>query len=525
MVNTYVWTADGGFYAEEQQFSSIRQESLGGSYRFLGQAGLYADVKLAAGLGFFFEADTLFGGHINTTVQKSEEEKAAFGMEVEVTGEGFLNKWEGDPDKQKGFYTAEPCPGKVDAYRFMTFYLAPKPQNFDRFFEEIVDPEWLDGQGQYAGEYGPNARALREARFKPNEVWRVLHRVTYVSRVPPRFEPTPVEAVPKDVRRPANIEANIGLIQEIERIKRLLSPIPDESHLMILGRAIDRLLFGDGSGDGQGQSELEKIVSWWADRDEDVKREIRQDLMTYLKAFYESDLTTPEIEEDKHRVTEGLQVLYTFEEGKEKTVHDVSDVGQPLNLIVKDKAAVSWIPGGLHITAETLVATRGRATKLIEAAKASDEITIEAWVKPANATQSGPACIVTLSVNPGKRNFTLGQDSEHYQTRLRTTKTNDNGTDRALEAGEVATDDLSHLVYTRDASDAARFYVNGVQVGHRQVPGDFSNWDDGYRFGLGNEFTKNRPWQGELHLVAIYNRALGPAEVEQNYNAGASATG
>ncbi|UCC63179.1 MAG: LamG domain-containing protein [Anaerolineae bacterium] len=471
-------------------------------------------------MGFFFEVDTLFGGHINTTVQKSEEEKAAFGLHVDVQGEGFLNYW--DPKEKK--YQRWPCPGKVDAYRFMTFYLAPKPQNFDQFFEKIVDPEWLNGQGKYAGEYGPNARALREARFKPNEVWRVSHRVTYVSRIPPRFEPTPVEAVPKDVRRPANIEANIGLIQEIETIKHLLPPIPDESHLMILGRAVDRLLFGNTAGDGQGQSELEKIVPWWADRDEDVKREIRQDTMTYLKAFYESDLTPPEIGEDKQRVTEGLQVLYTFEEGKGKTLHDVSGVGQPLNLIVKDKAAVSWLPGGLAITGETLVATPKPATKLIEAAKASNEITFEAWVKPADAAQGGPARIVTLSVDTHERNFTLGQDGKHYQTRLRATPTDLNGTEQALEAGEVVTDDLSHLVYARDVSGRARFYLNGVEVGSRNVRGSFSNWDDGYRFGLGNEFTLDRPWRGELHLVAIYDRALGQAEVEQNYNAGAGTT-
>ena len=52
-----------------------------------------------------------------------------------MPGEGFLNKWKGDLEGQKGSYTAEPCPGKVDSYRFMTFYLAPKPQSFDRFFE------------------------------------------------------------------------------------------------------------------------------------------------------------------------------------------------------------------------------------------------------------------------------------------------------------------------------------------------------------------------------------------------------
>jgi hypothetical protein len=524
MANTYVWTADGGFYAEEEQFSSIRQESLGSSYQFLGQGGIYTDLELAVGSGIFLEVDALFGGHINTTVSKSKEEKAAFGLHIDVQGEGFLNRWEGDADKQEGHYTAEPCPGKVDAYRFMTFYLAPKPQNFDRFFEEIVDPEWLNGQGKYAAEYGANARALRQARSKPNEVWRVLHRVTYVSRIPPQGEPTPVEAVPKDVRRPANIEANIGLIREIERIKHLTPPSPEETKLMILGRAVDRLLFADASGNGQGQSELEKITSWWAGRVPGVKREIRQDLMTYLKAFYESDLTPPEIETEKQRVTEGLQVLYTFEEETGNTVHDVSDVGEPLDLIVKDPEEVSWIHGGLTITGETIVATSGPAAKLIKAAKASNEITIETWLKPTKESGGGLARIVTLSADKTERNFTLIQHKGRYRIRLRTTKTNDNGTkfknnesESVLEAGKVATI-LSHLVYTRDASGRARFYVNGEQVGDCTVAGDFSNWNGNYRLGLGNEFKDERPWLGELHLVAIYNRALRPDEIKQNYS-------
>ena len=521
MVNTYVWTADGGFYAEEEQFSSIRQESQGGSYHFLGQAGLFAEAEFAADVGFYVEADALFGGHINVEVKKSKEERAAFGVHVDVQGEGFLSRWQGDPDRQEGRYLAEPCPGKVDGYRFMTFYMAPKPQNFDRFFEEIVDPEWLNGQGKYADEYGPNARAMREARSKPNQVWRVLHRVTYVSRIPPRFEPTPVEAVPQQVRRPANIEANMGLILEIERIKRLLPPSPEESYLVILGRAVDRLLFGDLSGNGGGQSELEKIVPWWDDRDEGVKREIRQDLMTYLKAFYGSDLGAPEMEGEEQRVTEGLQMLYTFEEGEGRTVHDVSGVGQPLNLRIEGKEGdVRWLAGGLALTGKGRVATPGPATKLIQVAKASNELTIEAWVKPANARQRA-ARIVTLSAKPRFRNFVLEQGGGKYQVHLRTNLTDANGTGTALEAGKVTTDTVSHLVYTRDASGQARFYLNGVEVGQREVAGSFSTWDNDYRFGLGNEISGEQPWEGEVHLVAIYNRALGATEVARNYGAGA----
>jgi hypothetical protein len=279
MANTYVWTADGGFYAEEEQFSSIRQESLGSSYHFLGKGGLYADIKLASPVGFFSEVDALFGGHINVTVSKSEEEEAAFGLHVDVRGEGNLN-W--DPIKKE--YMAKPCPGKVDGYRFMTFYLQPKPDNFDKFFADVVDPDWLNGQGKYSGDYSPNARALREARAKPNEVWRVLHRVTYVSRVPQSGSP-PEEVVPKDVRRPANVEANMGLIQEIERL------VPHPPSLIDLGAAVDTLLgqplpSGD---DGWSPGELEDIMPWWPGVKPEAKKDIRQDVIEYLKGYYEID--------------------------------------------------------------------------------------------------------------------------------------------------------------------------------------------------------------------------------------------
>ena len=63
----------------------------------------------------------------------------------------------------------------------------------------------------------------------------------------------------------------------------------------------------------------------------------------------------------------------------------------------------------------------------INAARASNALTLEAWVTPANTTQSGPARIVTLSATPQTRNFTLGQDGPAYNVRLRTTATDDNG--------------------------------------------------------------------------------------------------
>lgn len=215
-----------------------------------------------------------------------------------------------------------------------------------------------------------------------------------------------------------------------------------------------------------------------------------------------------------------LLALYTFKEGKGTTVKDVSGVGDPLDLTVADLGAVSWIAGGgLSIDSKTLVASNGPATKIIDGCTATNEITIEAWVKPANDTQKGPARIVTLSANASNRNFTFGQDSTGYQIRLRTTVTGNNGVNPALPVpNAVATDGLSKLAYTRDASGTAKFYINGEEVANANIAGDFSNWNASYRFGLGHELNRDeslgRFWLGEYHLVAIHSRALTQDEIK-----------
>jgi hypothetical protein len=221
----------------------------------------------------------------------------------------------------------------------------------------------------------------------------------------------------------------------------------------------------------------------------------------------------------EERVTDGIVALYDFEEGSGDVVHDVSGVGTVMDLTIQDPENVSWLPGGgLSVDASTLIASSGDGTKIIDAAKASNEISIEAWVKPANDTQGGPARIVTLSNGAYDRNFTMMQDGDNYDTRLRTTATSENGMP-SLAGGSVSTTGVTQLVYTRDTSGTARFYQNGVEMSNRgDITGDFSNWATNYQFGLANEFGADRTWLGELHLVAVYDKALSAEEVEQNYN-------
>jgi hypothetical protein len=121
-------------------------------------------------------------------------------------------------------------------------------------------------------------------------------------------------------------------------------------------------------------------------------------------------------------------VLYEFREGTGRVVRDTSGTGTPLNLQVKDDSTVQWLPGGgLRIGGSALIASSGPATKVTEAVRQSRALTIEAWIRPENTVQAGPARIVTLSRDMGGRNFTLGQKADAYEVRLRTTATSPNG--------------------------------------------------------------------------------------------------
>lgn len=224
------------------------------------------------------------------------------------------------------------------------------------------------------------------------------------------------------------------------------------------------------------------------------------------------------------RVDESLVALYTLDERRGAVVRDTSGVGEPLDLQFDSSQAVAWVPGGLSISGKALVRSHRPAAKIAEACRLTREVTIEAWVKPANTEQSGPARIVSLSADPQHRNFTLGQEQRDYVVRLRTTKTGDNG-DRPTPVvrGAVHTR-LTHIVYTRNAKGEVLIYINGKPQTTEAVPGDLSNWHEGYHLLFGNEATEDRAWRGELHLVAIYGRALGASEVERNLRCGPSGT-
>ena len=226
-----------------------------------------------------------------------------------------------------------------------------------------------------------------------------------------------------------------------------------------------------------------------------------------------------------HRVSEGLLALYDFEKldgaaMSALTVQDRAGPSPPLQLRISDPKAVRHSADGLEITGKTLIRSEQPPARLIESLKQAGSLSIEAWVRPANKDQSGPARIVTLSRDSGQRNFTLGQDADKLDVRLRTTKTSTNGIPSVASKPKSLSTELTHAVYTFDRSGKGTLYINGQRKVEQQIGGSLSNWDGGYELALANELSRDRPWLGTFRLVAIYSRALSPAEVEQNFRAG-----
>jgi hypothetical protein len=222
------------------------------------------------------------------------------------------------------------------------------------------------------------------------------------------------------------------------------------------------------------------------------------------------------------RVDAGLILLYAFDEGSGSTVADQSGALPKHDLTIADPGNVTWSANHLNINAATALSTAGAATKVVAPAQTSGELTVEAWIKPADVTQGGPARIITMSTDPWLRNFMLGQETNAYAARFRADGEADwdNGSPTVFTTAGTATTALTHVVHTHRSDGAEVLYIDGVENQTFMRTGGLSQWDDTYPIIVANEATNDRTWLGELHLIAVYDRALDAGEVEQNFTAG-----
>ena len=234
--------------------------------------------------------------------------------------------------------------------------------------------------------------------------------------------------------------------------------------------------------------------------------------------------------EGEERYAGGLIALWEFKEGERGFAYDTSGVEPVINLSLGD---IRWMSSyGIEFDGERSwgTATRAQSRKVYDHIAAPDggtqQFSIEAWVVPANVTQSGPTRIISYSLNREERNFTLAQQLYSYDFRNRSV----DGTvdENGLPSLETSQDDqdvhasLQHVVVTYDQYRGRRIYVNGAFTDDLDevAPERLWNWSADYNMVVGNEMSRDRGFEGQLRLAAIYEYALSDAQILQNYRAG-----
>lgn len=222
------------------------------------------------------------------------------------------------------------------------------------------------------------------------------------------------------------------------------------------------------------------------------------------------------------RVDAGLILRYDFDEGVGSTVLDQSDATPKHHLTIANPVNVTWGTGYLAIDSATTLSTAGAATKVSSRIATSGELTVEVWTRPSNITQTGPSRIISMSVDPYLRNFMLGQEADTYAVRFRASGQSDwdNGSPTIFTSAGATTTLLTHVVLTHGADGTEVIYIDGAENTTSTRTGSTTSWDNSYPLIVANEATNNRAWLGELHLIAIYDRALDAVEVQQNFTAG-----
>jgi len=162
------------------------------------------------------------------------------------------------------------------------------------------------------------------------------------------------------------------------------------------------------------------------------------------------------------------------------------------------------------------VAPPEAAQNLLEAAKGTNELTIEATLTPA-AAGSGPdgelQRIVTFSTGPTKRNFTLGQQGNRLVARIRTGETGDNADRPEVPLFEVEPGIPVHVAVTYTPGRLVAYRDGEPVVESTAVRGSFSAHWRFRRLLFGREWQDGGDWAGTLEGVALYARALAPEVV------------
>jgi hypothetical protein len=226
------------------------------------------------------------------------------------------------------------------------------------------------------------------------------------------------------------------------------------------------------------------------------------------------------------RYTDAQIALYEFKTETGNIAYDTSGVEPELDLTVSGNANLLPNTWGLYMgTGGKAQGTTTASAKLANLIQSTGEFSIEVWASAANQSQL-TANLVSYSGGPTESNFALQQNAFQYQALTRSNVTDTNGMPPLATSATsmLAQAALQHIVLTYDPVNGRKLYVNGQFTGDLDTKGGgtLANWDNTFALVLGDDPSGGAKgqWTGVISMVAIHNRALTPAQIMQNFNAG-----
>ena len=139
----------------------------------------------------------------------------------------------------------------------------------------------------------------------------------------------------------------------------------------------------------------------------------------------------------------------------------------------------------------------------LESARSTHRLKISLRIKPHNASQVGPARILTVSNSPYERNITVAQDRRDLVLRLRTPQSDLNGIPERRVRDALFANVWCDIEIDVRPEELTLSVDGSEKLTARMDPEPLRRFDHLYRLAIGNELTGDRAWLGEVARAAI----------------------
>ena len=213
--------------------------------------------------------------------------------------------------------------------------------------------------------------------------------------------------------------------------------------------------------------------------------------------------------------------FWDFKQGSGPAAPDLSGVAPAIDLTLN---GATWLSSyGLDFQAGSASAPAATARKIYDriadAQTGSQQYTIEAWVTPANTTQGGNQPVPMLNY---LGNASLRQRLYSYVASHRSINPQGGGALETYAADQDLQARLQHVVVTYDRYRGRRIYVDARWTDDLDefAPEALWNWDPNRSLMLGNNQAGDQQWEGQIRLLAIYDRVIPQTQIQENFDAG-----